>query len=562
MQTIFRNNNSKLKAIFSALMLCTLFITYPNIIIAKTDSLISTIANGKRIYELGILPNGQPVVAFGAAKIKLSGQQASCIGCHRRSGFGSIEGEQRISPILGDILYKQRNKDYKQLSRRRIKGNGARPAYTDQSLSKAITSGSGADNRVLNQLMPRYDLTATDVHSVIQYLKTLTLKTEPGITKDKIHIATIIASDVPDKFSAAMLDLLTNYIHDLNAKTRMEQKRASNSPWHKRWEYESYRNIELHTWKLTGPTSSWTKQLQTYYDKQNVFSVINGISLNSWEIIHQFCNNIKLPCLFPTTELPVLEAGNIYNVYYSGGIAYDSKTIAAHIKSEFKNKKKSVLQIYRNDKKSNIAVNVLSLDLKSKKFTVKNHEVEHKGKLSAAQWTTIIKKYKPNILISWLDADDVKALNSNKVQVQSIERLYYSHAHLGDQYPSIINSNTQKSYIVYRYMLPKRKKLHITRATGWANRKKIDISNERVIGNAFFAGTLFNRAVKKMRANLNQEYLLELVESMLENNAFQSVYPKLSLGPDQRIASKGAYILGPLSNADVNKKENYTWIRH
>ncbi len=553
---------AQLKSVFSVLVYSCLFITLPNSVNAQTNSLNSTIENGKRIYEQGILPNGQAVSATGAANTKLSGQQASCIGCHRRSGFGSIEGEQRISPILGDILYKQRNKAYKQLSRRRIKGHGARPAYTDQSLSKAITLGTGADKRTLNQLMPRYNFTDTDVNSVIQYLKTLTLKTEPGITKDKIHIATIVTSEVPNKSSATMVDLITHYIHDLNAKTRMEQKRASHSPWHKRWEYESYRNFELHIWKLTGPASSWNTQLQNYYNEQPVFSVINGISLNSWNVIHDFCNQIKLPCLFPTTELPNLEPENIYNVYYSGGIAYDAKTIAAHIKSEFKNKKKIILQIYRDDKKNKTAVKVLSRDLKSSNFSIKNHEVAFKANLNKAQWTKIIKKYQPNILISWLETPDVNALNSNKVQIKSIERLYYSYSHIGDQYPSIIKSNTQKSYIVYRNMLPKRKKLHITRATGWARRKNIDISNERIVGNAFFAATLFNRAVKKMRANLNQEYLLELVESMLENNAFQSVYPKLSLGPDQRIASKGAYILGPLNNVDVNKKENHVWLRH
>ncbi len=111
-------------------------------------------------------------------------------------------------------------------------------------------------------------------------------------------------------------------------------------------------------------------------------------------------------------------------------------------------------------------------------------------------------------------------------------------------------------------MLPERKQLHMKRASVWAQRKKIDISNDRIIGNSFFAVTLLNRSIKKMRAYLKRDYLVEIIESALENNAFNSVYPDLTLGPDQRIASKGAYILGPLSNKDVNKKQNHVWIRH
>ncbi len=529
---------------------------------AQQHNIDVKIINGKRIYQQGILPNGKPLTGIGAGNITLSGTQASCIRCHRRSGFGSTEGNLRISPILGDILYRQRNKSDKELTRRRIKGHGARPAYTNSSLSQAITQGLGADQRVLNKLMPRYQLTSNESDAIIEYLKSLTLKTEPGITKENIHIATIYSTDVANKNTQAMLDLLNVFIKDVNAKTRQEQKRATNAPWHKRWEYQSYRTIKLHSWKLTGSPSSWKRQLEKYYATQNVFAVINGISNKSWNAVHQFCNKTNLPCLFPTTELPIIAKNNIYNFYFSGGIAFDAKSIASHIKTFANNTNKTVLQVYRNNAKSKTAAKVLKSELSSNKTIVKNHVIKIKDALSATKWSELIKHYKPNIIVSWLDANDVSAINTRAVNSKTVDRLYYSYSHLGDDYPKIIIANTEKSFLVYRNMLPKRKKLHMTRATFWAKRKNIDISNEKIIGNAFFAATLLNRAIKKMRAYLKRDYLVEIVESMLENNAFHSVYPNLALGPDQRIASKGAYILGPLNNQDVNKKQNNIWIRH
>ncbi|VAW97184.1 hypothetical protein MNBD_GAMMA22-2235 [hydrothermal vent metagenome] len=542
-------------------MTTALFFT-SSISIAQQLDLKTKIHNGKRIYQQGILPNGKPLTGIGAGNITLFGSQASCIRCHRRSAFGSTEGDLRIPAILGDILYSERNKSDKELSRRRTTGHGARPAYTDNTLLNAITQGSGADQRTLNKLMPRYQLTKNQSDAVIEYLKSLTLKTDLGVTKENIHIATIYSSDVATKDTRVMLDLLNIFIKDVNTKTRQEQKRASNSPWHKRWEYESYRTIKLHAWKLTGLPETWKQQLEKFYATQNVFAVINGISNNSWDVIHQFCNNTKLPCLFPTTELPALAQNNIYNFYYSGGIAFDAKTIASHIKKLANNTNKTVLQVYRDNIKNKTAAKILKSDLLFSKITIKNHVVKIKNSLSAAKWSELIEHYKPSIIVSWLNADDVAALNTKAVNSNSLDRLYYSYSHLGDNYSTIITKNTEKSFLAYRYMLPKRKEMHMTRATFWAKRKKIDISNEKIIGNAFFAATLFNRSIKKMRAYLKRDYLVDMIESMLENNAFHSVYPNLSLGPDQRIASKGAYILGPLSNTDHNKKQNTIWIRH
>ncbi|MFV1984795.1 MAG: hypothetical protein ACC657_14715 [Thiohalomonadales bacterium] len=517
---------------------------------------------GKQIYQQGILRYGKPLTGIGAGEIELSGSQASCIRCHRRSGFGSTEGDLRISPIIGEILYDERNKSYQQWNKHRTKGQGARPAYTDKTLINAMTQGTGADNRILNVLMPRYKLSSYEAKAVIAYLKSLSIKTEHGITKTDIHIATLFTSDVPDSARKTMVNLLTVFIKDVNAKTRKEQRRASNSPWHKKWEYESYRTIKLHIWELTGPESSWKQQLQNHYKKQAVFAVVNGISNQPWNVIHQFCNQTELPCLFPTTEIPMLSNDNVYNFYYSGGISYDAKSIASHIKKIPNKQSKNILQIYRNSAKNNSAVKSLQTDLQLDNIKIRQHIISNKQSLSAAQWSKIINQYKPDIIVSWLNENDIKALNSNAVNLQQIERFYFSYSHLGENYSKAITSPLEKSYLVYRYMLPKLREQSIKRATVWAKRKKIDISQEKIIGNSFFAVTLLNRSIKKMRAYLKRDYLVEIIESALENNVFNSVYPDLSLGPDQRIASKGAYIIGPLNNKDINKKQNHVWIRH
>ena len=48
---------------------------------------------GRRIYEDGMLPGGEPLRAMRPEGFVLEGRHAACVTCHRRSGMGSVEGQ-------------------------------------------------------------------------------------------------------------------------------------------------------------------------------------------------------------------------------------------------------------------------------------------------------------------------------------------------------------------------------------------------------------------------------------------------------------------------------------
>ena len=62
----------------------------------------------------------------------------------------------------------------------------------------------------------------------------------------------------------------------------------------------------MHVWELEGPSETWRAQLEALYRQQPVFAVLSGVAEGRWRPMHEFCEATQLPCLFPTTDLPII----------------------------------------------------------------------------------------------------------------------------------------------------------------------------------------------------------------------------------------------------------------
>ncbi|MES9888038.1 MAG: cytochrome c, partial [Candidatus Sedimenticola sp. 6PFRAG1] len=170
---------------------------------------------GRKIYMEGLLPSGQPVKAFVQNDIALSEEQASCGSCHRKSGMGSSEGQQVVPSIAGRILFNPLQIPTSKPPEAPI----LRPAYTDQSLRRAITSGLGADGYPLDPNMPRYNLSEQDLDAVVAYLKLLSSEYSPGVDEDVIHFATIVAGDASESAQDAHMAVMNKFLKQKNTET-------------------------------------------------------------------------------------------------------------------------------------------------------------------------------------------------------------------------------------------------------------------------------------------------------------------------------------------------------
>lgn len=493
---------------------------------------------GKTMYREGVLPSGELMAGTYAGDVTVTGKQVICGACHRRSGLGSSEGQEVVSAVTGDILYAP----LRLPTSKPPLAPEQRPAYTDESLKRAIRDGIGADGEPLSTLMPRYPLSDEDLDALVAYLKTLSSAPDPGVTDQEIHFATVLSDSLDPGIRKAVLDVLEGFIAQKNVETRNETRRAEHAPWHKQWIFGAYRKWVLHVWDLKGPPASWGEQLQALYEEQPVFALLSGAVAGSWQPVHDFCEKNEVPCLFPNTDLPVIDENSFYSVYLSRGMTLEADTIARHL-SDGGLLSEPVVQVYRvDDPRGEVAAAQLRRRLQHLGGGVTDFVVTDESIFADGFWRSVVQEAGAGTVVSWLGGSESiglwKAAGSERPG-----RVYLSTTLFGTDPGQIPREELERVYLVHPYELPAKLPRLLARSTGWLKVKGIYVPDaQRAQANAFFALKMAGGALKTMRGFFVREYLLERIEHMVDLASYTSVYPRISLAPGQRFVSRGAYV--------------------
>jgi hypothetical protein len=499
-----------------------------------------SIALGKKMYMEGVLPSGEIMTATIQGDIKLTGEQVVCGACHRRSGMGSSEGQDVVPAITGNILYQP-------LRLPTIKPPlppALRPAYTDETLKRAIRDGIGADGEAFSPLMPRYSLSDAELDSMVAFLKTLNTDPDPGVTEKQIHFATVIADSAEPEQRKALLDVLNTYVEQKNVETRNESQRAEHAPWHKHWTFSPYRKWVLHVWELQGPPESWPEQMADHYQEQPVFALLSGLVPGSWQPVHDFCEGFEIPCLFPITDLPVIDEQDFYNVYLSKGMTVEGEAIAQNLVDDGL-LNKQVVQVYRaGDDRGAVAAAALKGALEARGGQVKDFPLSDPDAEPVNDfWSSVIKQGRGAVMVLWLGEADVRALWQRPGAEDAPVRIYLSTTLYGSDLDQVPVSVREQLRFVHPSEMPDKLNRLLMRSTGWLRSRRIYAPEQKQVqADAYFALKVAGGALKGIQGYFDREFFLEGIEHMVDNANYTSVYPRISLAPNQRFVSKGCYI--------------------
>jgi hypothetical protein len=472
---------------------------------------------GRALYREGVLFDGAPLTGIGAAGVVRKGREAACIGCHRRSGFGIAEGPLVVRPITAPDLFGSRAAPAGSPRIEHQLGKRRRPVYDVATLANALRAGVDMQGHPLHPMMPRYELGERDMAKLLAYLRTLYAAPDPGADEQEIRLATVIQPGVDAGRRRAMVEVLQAFVRDKNAAVRSEPARrsAGGMRMHRAW-----RRWALDIWELHGAPESWSAQLEALYRKAPVFALVSGIGNESWQPVHDFSERFGVPCILPQTSLPGT-GPNFYTLYFSRGMALEADALALDLRRLASGKR--VLQLVREDDPES-AAGARALAAALAESGVNLQQAPAGAPLPATQDI--------GALVLWLRRADPR------LAVPPGLPTYLSGTMLDGAIPQGENVR-----ITYPWRLPGDAANGARRATAWLRARGLD--EGRVAADTWFAATLAGEALSHLMDSFSRDYLVETVEHELSTTVLASSYPSLTLGPDQRFASKGVYIATP-----------------
>lgn len=479
---------------------------------------------GQRIYRDGVLISGAPLIGAQAGGVQARGAAAACVNCHRRSGLGTTEGRIVAPPITPRYLFPAvmvgRAAGTSPRERRRT-------PFTDETLAATIRSGLGRDGRPLNPLMPRFALGESDMASLIAYLRSLPSLPDPGVTEDTVHFATVITPDVDAQDRAAFLEVMQAFVDDKNAFVRGGRRtlRAVGQV-----DYRITRRWALHVWNLEGPPADWAAQLRAHLSTYPVFALLSGLGANHWQPVARFCEEAQLPCLFPNVPAPGAADDDFYSIYLSAGVLLEAHLAARALQAE----SGRVVQLYRAGSPGAQAARELTASLEAGR----TRDVALAPAQSAAD---VLAGVLPgDTLVLWLSASDSRQLPAKPPPGV---RIYVSGLLGGLDDPSVPPGWRPAVLETYPIDLPDRRAVRMALPLNWMRIRKLHMIKPKLQVDTWLACGIVAEALTDMMDNFQRDFLVERIETMLSHRQLTAWYPHLSLGPRQRLASKGGYLV-------------------
>jgi hypothetical protein len=450
--------------------------------------------------------------------------------------MGASEGKYIVPPIAGRFLFAPSPQP-------------ERPAYTQDSLARLLREGETPGGRKLGELMPLYKLTDDEVAAMTAYLARLSFGSSPGVDDKVIRFAMVVTDDVSAEEREAVLAVLNTFVEEKNRNTRLESERWDRGTTPASRLQTVHRTWVLEEWALTGPSKSWSKQLEQRYKDAPVFAMLSGLSNSSWAPISDFCERNEIPCLFPGTDLADSDEGDFYTLYYSRGLNLEAGLIADHLATQ---PVSNVIQVFCGPGPAQAAAGLRAL-LESEAVSVDDVEFDCRGEPSA-DLAERIKSAPETAIVLWMGEEHFAGI----ADTLSSGRVYFSSTLLAGDFDDPVFSTPGPKFVAHPFRLPGRSDPALSRFKVWAKTRGIELSAPRKQSEAFFACLALKDAIAHMGRFFIRDYALDTLDHAQSLVAYLPFYARPTLGPQQRILNKGGYVLPVVDGQVVT--QDAAWI--
>jgi hypothetical protein len=292
--------------------------------------------------------------------------------------------------------------------------------------------------------------------------------------------------------------------------------------------YTKYRVWRLEHWALQGAPDTWAAQLAQRQAARPVFAVIGGIGRAEWAPVDAFCEQARLPCLLPLVEAGAgTSAAGFYGLHFHAGIDADA-ALAGRVLHEHG---LTQIQLWSEPGAEALRDRVAGV-LRAAGLGVST------GPADAGT----------QAIVSLL-APAAQAERVNDTRGLPVLWLAGTHA-LGQAELGAAVQGLANGWIVTPMRSGVELDRQLQRARAWMHQQGLQDLPADVVASTLQAATVMGEGLAHMDFGFTREYLLELLEHSLENVIPWSPYPRLAIGPEQRIASRRSQ-LGEVHNGVI-----------
>jgi hypothetical protein len=312
----------------------------------------------------------------------------------------------------------------------------------------------------------------------------------PGVDDDTLQFATIVTPDADPKARDGMLAVMQQFFSDKNEFIRGGHRPIKST---QRIEYRVTRRWQLHVWQLEGAPESWQKQLERHLAREPVFAVISGIGGADWSPVQRFCEQAKVPCLFPNVDLPVRDDSDFYSVYFSRGVLLDAALLAQTLQERVgASSPGRIVQVFREGDVGRAAARALGADPRLGGAQFVERSVPARG--AAALKEALADLRDGDALVLWLRAADLAALPT---PIPTHVSVYASGTMGGLENAPLAGEWRAVTRLVYPVELPQQRTVAMTFSRRWFKVRGVPVVDERVQTDTYIRARLSRGAHRK-----------------------------------------------------------------
>jgi hypothetical protein len=301
------------------------------------------------------------------------------------------------------------------------------------------------------------------------------------------------------------------------------------------------------------------------YEKDRPFAIVSGAVGNSFADVHAFCEEQEIPCLLPLSDPPAYPDKSFYSLYFSDGAALQARVIAKHIQASTPSAGGAVLLVHDGSPAANVILKTLQpLLLQQPARTVRIVKISSRHAPDSRKWQkTLGADRRASQMIALLPATAMQALPQALDMVDAAPGVIYTAESLtnwADAPSNVLDQLSSKVRHVYPYALPSSGGAQFPREYLWFRQHDLESIDPVLSAKVLFACRVLGVGLADIQNNFSGEYLIESLEHALDGTQLTSLLPRTSLGPGQRVLSRGAYLVR-LSASPGSPYTDSVWIQ-